>query len=309
VTRQSPFRALGNTTRQDFATALSRTVTARRNEDLIAEAGAIYHVLAPLGLTRLGAAMAWTERSNDTNDQYWRPPYYPPSHHNLWAMKASDGGWARYASYEDAAREWAARLLSLNGPYAGATTLAQFIAIYAPSWDGNPTDYVDRIVAQINALPPLPETTTTPAPQPQPGYQMVAIQGTTRKIPLPLDCRFRVQLTPLGPNRSGRALNWTGVTQHETGNRGNGADAAMHATWQENGTQGHPDGKVGVHFYVDDTEIVQTIPVNEQGVHSGDYRNREHVAIELCVNADRTSERAERNSQWLCAGLLGWGMG
>lgn len=155
-------------------------------------------------------------------------------------------------------------------------------------------------------------TPTPTPPKPDPVFpwpvQWVTLTGSTRKVPLPTDCPFRKQLTPIGPNRSQRSLNWTGVTQHETGNRGAGTGAAMHANWQQNGTPGHPDDKVGVHFYVDDKEIVQTIPVNEQGVHSGDWRNQQHVAIELCVNADRDAARAERNSKALCAALLGWGM-
>ena len=59
--------------------------------------------------------------------------------------------------------------------------------------------------------------------------------------------------------------------QHETDNWP-GANAAMHSTWQNSGTPGRRDGRIGVHFYVDDREIIQMIPVNEQGVHSGDRR-------------------------------------
>lgn len=155
----------------------------------------------------------------------------------------------------------------------------------------------------LTATPPQPTEPTFPWPM-----TWTAIAGTDRKIPLPADVPFKIQLTPRGPNRIGRPLNWTGVTQHETGNRGIGTGAQMHANWQRDGTQGHPDGFVGVHFYVDDTQIIQCIPVNEQGVHAGDWRNQQHVAIELCVNANRNGERAERNSMALAAGLLGWGM-
>lgn len=59
--------------------------------------------------------------------------------------------------------------------------------------------------------------------------------------------------------------------QHETGNWP-GAHAEMHSTGQDSGTPGHRDGRIGVHFYVDDREIIQMIPINEQGVHSGDRR-------------------------------------
>lgn len=144
---------------------------------------------------------------------------------------------------------------------------------------------------------------------PPAGYREVAVAGLPAPILLPADIRFRQQLTPIGPNRPGVLLDWRGIVQHETGNPRRGADAAMHADWQANGTPGHPDGKVGVHFYVDDKEVVQTIPVNERGIHAGDTRNGTTVGIELTVNADRDAARAERNAQELVAALLrarGW---
>ena len=60
--------------------------------------------------------------------------------------------------------------------------------------------------------------------------------------------------------------------QHETDNPRPAANAEMHLTGQDSGTPGHRDGRIGVHFYVDDREIIQMIPINEQGVHSGDRR-------------------------------------
>ena len=53
------------------------------------------------------------------------------------------------------------------------------------------------------------------------------------------------------------------MTQHTTGNPRPGMGAAAHACWQAEGTPGHPDGAVSVHFYVDDNEVVQTLPVDE----------------------------------------------
>ena len=60
--------------------------------------------------------------------------------------------------------------------------------------------------------------------------------------------------------------------QHETGNQRPGANAEMHATGEDSRIPGHRDGRIGVHFYVDDREIIQMIPISEQGVHSGDLR-------------------------------------
>jgi hypothetical protein len=149
------------------------------------------------------------------------------------------------------------------------------------------------------------ENQPTPAPTPSPDdYIDWDVAGSTVPLRLPRGVAFKQQLTPKGPNRSGRRLNWTGSTQHTTNNVNVGADAQMHANWQNSGTPGHPDGKIGVHFYVDDKRVIQTIPVDEQGVHSGDWRNQEHTAVELCVNADRNARQAERNSIALQAGLL-----
>jgi murein DD-endopeptidase MepM/ murein hydrolase activator NlpD len=138
--------------------------------------------------------------------------------------------------------------------------------------------------------------------------QWVAVPGLTDRIPLPADVDVVLKLTPVGQNRPGVAMQLTGGTWHETGNRGVGTDANMHSTWQDNGTPGHPDGKVAVHVYGDDRRYVIKIPLNERGIHSGDWRNASHYAYEECVNADRNSERADRNAQAWHAGVLGWGI-
>lgn len=76
----------------------------------------------------------------------------------------------------------------------------------------------------------------------------------------------------------------------------------MHATWQANGTEGNPG--IAVHAYVDDKEVVITVPFDEQGVHSGDWRNQQSVATELTRNADLNREKAERNAIALDAAIL-----
>jgi hypothetical protein len=171
--------------------------------------------------------------------------------------------------------------------------------------------YLDKTVARLNryfgttgpggSRPDQPPDNTGPGSS---AYRDVTVAGSSKPLRLPVGLAFEQQLTPKGPNRSGRQLRWTGATQHETGNERVGTDAQMHATWQNNGTPGHPDGKIGVHFYIDDERAIQTIPIDEQGVHSGDWRNQEHVAVELCVNQDRNRAKAERNAVHLMAGLL-----
>jgi hypothetical protein len=148
VTPSSPFRTLGNTDKASFRAALSRSVT-RAASPMALEANEIYDVLAPLGLTRLAAAMCWIERSNETNPDGLS--YYPWSYHNAWAVKKA-GGWAQYPSYTEAARDWGS--LVLGEVYKDLTSLSQFIQRYAPWSDGNnPSDYGRKAALQINALP------------------------------------------------------------------------------------------------------------------------------------------------------------
>ena len=120
----------------------------------------------------------------------------------------------------------------------------------------------------------------------------------------PLDAEVRPNDTRPGANRSGLPMRAMGTRYHETGNTNVGTDAAMHARWQNSGTPGHPDGRVGVHFYVDDNQVVQTLPVDEQGIHSGDNGNQIHIAVEQCVNSDADLRRARRNAICLHAALL-----
>jgi hypothetical protein len=166
--------------------------------------------------------------------------------------------------------------------------------------------YLDKTVDRLNRYFGLDSSPrpTPPPPGPSGAYRNWDVSGSSQSLRLPVGLAFEQRLTPRGPNRSGRQLRWTGTTQHTTNNVNVGADAQMHATWQNSGTPGHPDGKIGVHFYVDDERVIQTIPIDEQGVHSGDWRNQEHTAVELCVNADRNAQKAEVNSVALQAGLL-----
>ena len=164
-----------------------------------------------------------------------------------------------------------------------------------------PQTYIEtvrKLIAEAKAVWP---TTTTSAPT---GYREWEVAGSSKPLRLPNGLPFRQQLTTVQPNRTHRALQWTGVTQHTTNNDNIGAGAAMHANWQANGTPGHPNGKVSVHFYVDDKEVVQCLPIDEQGIHSGDWRNQQHVAVELCTNADRNVTRAEANAVAVQAALL-----
>ncbi len=162
VTPSTSFRLAGNTTRFAFRGALLRTVGDAPNPDLADDADRVYDALAPHKLTRLGAAMAWIERRNDTDPGGLS--YYPRFYHNLWAVKSNVNrdGWARYTSYEAAAVYWAPYVL--GNTYADLTTIRQFINRYAPPFENDTEFYVRFLADEINRLPLLEEGGTTPMP-------------------------------------------------------------------------------------------------------------------------------------------------
>lgn len=216
-----------------------------------------------------------------------------------------------------------------NGVYPWDATLEEVVVIYqggplcrstlgvtcanGETWiPGGPLDPDDNSVglaiaqmtARINRFHNHPDPDPHADPRPDGDYVAHTLAGSSSKLLLPSGIPFRQQLTTVRPNRTGKTLNWTGTTQHTTNNPRAGTGAQMHANWQSSGTPGHPDGAVSVHFYVDDGEIIQTLPVNEQGIHSGDWRNQQHTAVERTTNAGINVNRANANAIALQAGLL-----
>lgn len=175
TTGNSEWRTLGNTSREAFRTAVARSWMAEPSP-MRAQADAVYDALAPVGMTRLGAAMAWHESKNGSWNCATAPagqPCIPASRHNAWAMKAGDGTWMRYADYAEAAADWAERLLHPGGPYKATATVRELIEVYAPSWDGNDVGrYVEQVCREVDALPlaagetPVEPTTTNPFRKP-----------------------------------------------------------------------------------------------------------------------------------------------
>ncbi|NLA05601.1 MAG: hypothetical protein GX881_07825, partial [Firmicutes bacterium] len=107
-------------------------------------------------------------------------------------------------------------------------------------------------------------------------------------------------------NRPGYKLTPRYVTIHDTANTSAGANAKAHA--------GYLKGSVAAgipaswHFTVDDTVIVQHLPLDENGWHAGDGSsgtgNRKSIGIEICENKDGVRAKAEKNAAWLTAKLL-----
>ncbi|WP_409017997.1 N-acetylmuramoyl-L-alanine amidase [Bacillus velezensis] len=109
---------------------------------------------------------------------------------------------------------------------------------------------------------------------------------------------------PVGHNnRPGYAMDPAYITVHNTANTAKGASAAMHARYEKN-----PETPTSWHFTVDDKEIYQHLPLNENGWHAGDGNsgtgNRKSIGIEICENSDGDFEKAVVNAQWLIKKLM-----
>ena len=94
-------------------------------------------------------------------------------------------------------------------------------------------------------------------------------------------------------NRPGRVNPMLFVTVHETGNTSKGAGARNHANYLKGDAAANTP--VSWHYTVDDTDIYQHLPENEDGFHAGDNTgngNRQSIGIEICVNSDGDFRKA-----------------
>ncbi|GKX29630.1 hypothetical protein SH1V18_21100 [Vallitalea longa] len=101
-------------------------------------------------------------------------------------------------------------------------------------------------------------------------------------------------------NRPGVAITPSSITVHNTGNVRKGADATMHASYIKS-----TNDKVSWHYTVDDTNIIQHLPINEMGWHAGSRKGNEtSIGIEICMHEDIDMAAAEKNAQQLIAYLM-----
>jgi hypothetical protein len=218
-----------------------------------------------------------------------------------------------FSSWADAFTEWRRRMddPSYKGSvYPPRMTLGKFIRVYlagpGPGYaNGESAESVERYlnetVNRINRYYGI----DTPAPVPSPEHTAHVIAGSNQPLLLPEGIPFRQHLTTVRPNRTYQKRTGESITvQHTTNNPRASAGAADHAQWQFNATPGHPDGAVSVHFYVDDNEVIQTLPFDEKGIHSGDWKNGSGVAVERTTNAGINVARANDYAIALQAGLL-----
>ncbi|MGJ7922712.1 peptidoglycan recognition protein family protein [Neobacillus sp. LXY-4] len=120
---------------------------------------------------------------------------------------------------------------------------------------------------------------------------------------------FKKMFIPTG-NKSVRpetTLKPDYITVHNTANTAVGANAEMHAKYLINQAQTNPESWVSWHFTVDDTQIIQHLPLNESGFHAGDDEgpgNRTSIGIEITENVDGNYQKAEENARKLIAYLM-----
>lgn len=86
-------------------------------------------------------------------------------------------------------------------------------------------------------------------------------------------------------SRQGKKIEY--IVIHDTGNKSVGATALNHYHYFNGANR-----NASAHYFVDDKEVIQTVPDNLAAWHCGDGRGRHgitnanSIGIELCVNAD-----------------------
>lgn len=133
--------------------------------------------------------------------------------------------------------------------------------------------------------------------------------GGAADTTITLPFKLNQWLIPVGQTNQRPGIKQTPkwVVQHETANYNVGANAKMHAQWLQSGAPGVSDRQVSVHFFVDDAEAWQLLPIDEVSWNAGCGNcegNYGGVSIELCVNKDGDFEKARRNAAILSAWLL-----
>lgn len=100
--------------------------------------------------------------------------------------------------------------------------------------------------------------------------------------------------------RPGYKLDPKFITIHNTGVIASARDSSSFFKRQA------ANSYTSVHFFVDDKEVIQMLPLNEVSWHAGDgvngRGNRESISIEICEVSNQ--EQANKNAIELCRKLL-----
>jgi N-acetylmuramoyl-L-alanine amidase len=126
----------------------------RVNSPILTEGRDAYNAAKPF--SRLALAMMWHESQHQTVFNL-----NLPSRKNPFNLRPRGlGSFAQFDSYTDCIAEWKARITDPNYAYKGTKTLADLVAIFAPSDDNNnEAEYVSVLETMINRFP---EVTTVP---------------------------------------------------------------------------------------------------------------------------------------------------
>jgi N-acetylmuramoyl-L-alanine amidase CwlA len=104
----------------------------------------------------------------------------------------------------------------------------------------------------------------------------------------------------ISKNRSGKTLIPVGIVLHETATPNATAEAEYR--YFNNGAGGR---SASAHVFIDYSNIIQTVPYDEQSWHAGNSANRRFIGIELCNFADKTKfEEIYKKAVWLFADLF-----
>ncbi len=109
-------------------------------------------------------------------------------------------------------------------------------------------------------------------------------------------------------NRPGSRMTPTTITIHNTDNTGRGAGAKAHSRFvRETGHYVLRNGRtiwVSWHFTVDDTFVIQHLPIDEVAYHAGSQANASSIAIEICMNPESDVATANAKAAALAAHLI-----
>ncbi len=110
------------------------------------------------------------------------------------------------------------------------------------------------------------------------------------------------QFIEIGCLRPGELRSdFIGVTLHEkTGGRGENASFFAKIAFNSK----NRNRVFSSHYYVDDTQVIYTIPEKEVALHSTEYANSNTIAITLCSYLDSDTEQLILNTENLITDIL-----
>ncbi|PEF43824.1 N-acetylmuramoyl-L-alanine amidase [Bacillus cereus] len=133
--------------------------------------------------------------------------------------------------------------------------------------------------------------------------------STTKRYGTLAGTQFVEWIVPKGNEdiRPANPMNAQYITIHKTANTARGANAESHAKYLYNQATSGTFRTASWHFTVDDKQIYQHLPTNENGWHAGDGNgpgNLQSIGIEIAVNQDGDYNKALENAKRLAGYLM-----